>query len=113
MTMRPPIKITQNDIAVRDHALDIVCQACGDVTPEEVMSRNRSRRVSFARHLAMYLLLPKVGMTVGKVGLLYDRDHATVVHATQVIDTLRSLPSVYVRENEIINQAKALHTSWV
>lgn len=111
--MRPSHNTTAQDIAVRDHALDIVCQACGDVTPEEVMGRNRSRRVSFARHLAMYLVLPKVGMTITKVGALFGRSHATVIHAQQVIDTFRSLPNVYGQECEVINHAKEMHTSWV
>lgn len=110
--MRPSIKISQQDIAIRDHAIGIVCQVCGDVTPDEVMSSARSRRVSFARHLAIYMLSPRAGMTTSKVGALFGRDHATVLHAVQVIDGIRAIPQMYVKENEIINKAKALHTSW-
>lgn len=110
--MRPSIKISQQDIAIRDHALDIVCQACGDVTAEEVLSKARDRRICFARHLAIYLISPKAGMTSGRVGLLFDRDHATVLHAVQVIDSMRQMPSAYPREISIINTAKKLHTSW-
>ena len=113
VTMRPPIRITQQDVAIRDHALDIVCQVCGDVTPEEVLSKARSRRVSFARYLAMSLLSPKAGMTTSKVGMLFDRDHASVTHAVQVISDIRRLPQAFPKEIEIINRARELHTSWI
>lgn len=110
--MRPQLRLSQQDYAVRDHALDIVCKVCGDVMPAEILSHSRSRRVSFARHLAMYLISPRANMTTGRVGLLFDRDHATVLHAMQVIDDMRELPNIYPHECEIINRAKELHTSW-
>jgi chromosomal replication initiator protein len=110
--MRPEVRITQQDIAVRDHVLEIVCQVCGDVTAEEVLSQSRAQRISFARHLAMCMLIPKAGMTTTKLGMLFGRSHATVVHAHKVIDEIMSLPRVYANENKIINQARELHTSW-
>ena len=110
--MRPSIRISQRDIAVRDHAVDVVCRACGDVTPDEVMSRNRSRRVAFARALAMWLIMPKATMTSERVGTLFDRGHAAVLHAVKVIDDMLSMPNIYPREIDIINQARASHTSW-
>lgn len=51
-----------------------------------VLSRNRTPRVSSARHVVMYLLATTFGMTVRRVALALDRDPSTVSNAIRRIE---------------------------
>ena len=67
---------------------EVVCERFG-VTHEELVSPRRSQAVAYPRQVAMYLCreltdssLPKIGREFG------NRDHTTVMHATQKITRL-------------------------
>jgi chromosomal replication initiator protein len=65
--------------------LEVVADAF-DLTREEILSRNRSRKIALPRQIAMYLLrdlvnasFPQIGITMG------GRDHTTVIYACDKI----------------------------
>ncbi|HEX5370074.1 MAG TPA: DnaA/Hda family protein [Dehalococcoidia bacterium] len=52
------------------------------VTPVEITGPKRDRALTYARHVAMYLLRHDLGMTYAAIAqLLGKKDHSTVVHA--------------------------------
>jgi len=51
------------------------------ITPEDVLGRSRTQKISQARQVVMYLLIYELEMSPTQVGrLLGGRDHATVIH---------------------------------
>ena len=75
--------------------LDAVCRHL-QLSPGEIASQKRNRSLTYARHLAMYLLREDVGLTYSAVAqLLGKKDHSTVVHAyTQMTRELSLSPSL-------------------
>jgi chromosomal replication initiator protein len=75
--------------------LQAVCRHLS-LSPEEICSQKRERSLTYARHLAMYLLREDGGMTYAAIArLLGKKDHSTVVHAcTQLLRELPSSPSI-------------------
>jgi chromosomal replication initiator protein len=75
--------------------LDAVCQHL-QLSPSEITSQKRNRGLTYARHLAMYLLREDAGLTYSAVAqLLGKKDHSTVVHAcTQLVRELGVSPSL-------------------
>ncbi|MBI2724194.1 MAG: chromosomal replication initiator protein DnaA [Chloroflexi bacterium] len=56
------------------------------VSPADLRGRSRARDVTYARHLAMYLLREDGGKTPAEIGRMFShRDHSTVIGAVQRI----------------------------
>jgi len=55
---------------------------------EDLSSKSRSRPLTTARHIAMYLLRELTGLSLIKIGELFDRDHTTVMHGIKRIEQL-------------------------
>jgi chromosomal replication initiator protein len=55
---------------------------------EDLASKSRSRPLTTARHIAMYLLRELTGLSLIKIGELFDRDHSTALHGIKRIETL-------------------------
>jgi chromosomal replication initiator protein len=71
--------------ASTDDIVAAVCRRTG-VQPGDLRGRSRSRDVSYARHLAMYLLREEGRKSVAEVGRLFgNRDHSTVIAGIQRI----------------------------
>jgi chromosomal replication initiator protein len=94
------------------HALeDLLPQAEAEIPPQvildetaryyglavsDLVSKSRSRPLTNARHVAMYLLRECTGMTLPKIGELFDRDHTTALHGINKIDkNMRDREPVY------------------
>jgi chromosomal replication initiator protein len=56
------------------------------LTREELCSRSRSRQLTAARHVAMYLVRELTSLSLPKIGELFDRDHSTVMYGTGKIE---------------------------
>lgn len=62
-----------------DAIIAAVCQRVG-VTPGDLRGRSRTRDVTYARHLAMYLMKEDARKTIAEIGRLFgNRDHSTVL----------------------------------
>jgi chromosomal replication initiator protein len=55
---------------------------------EDLVSKSRSRPLTTARHIAMYLLRELTGLSLIKIGELFDRDHSTALHGIKRIENL-------------------------
>ena len=57
-----------------------------DVTVESLKSKKRTANINNARQIAMYICKMNTEETIEKIGLEFNRDHATVIHACDKID---------------------------
>ena len=81
-----------------DRILEIVADTFS-ITQEELLSRNRSRKIALPRQIAMYLLrdmvnasFPQIGKTMG------GRDHTTVIYACDKIANLIERDDLFRRQ---------------
>ncbi|HXH22265.1 MAG TPA: chromosomal replication initiator protein DnaA [Dehalococcoidia bacterium] len=66
--------------------LQAVCDHLG-ISLEDLAGRKRTRSITYARHLAMYLLRQDAGLTFQTIAEALGRgDHSTVVHACKQIE---------------------------
>ena len=55
---------------------------------DDLISKSRSRPLTTARHVAMYLLRELTGLSLIKIGEQFDRDHTTALHGIKKIEAL-------------------------
>ena len=66
------------------------------LTPHDLVSKNRSRPLTTARHVAMYLLRECTGQSLIKIGETFDRDHPTALHGIKKIEqNMRARDTTY------------------
>ena len=51
--------------------------------------KSRKREYTIARQLTMYFLKKYTKLTLDEIGIIFDRDHATVLHAKRTIENLK------------------------
>ena len=57
------------------------------ISVEELVSKSRSRPLTHARHIAMYLTRENTGLSLVKIGDMYGgRDHTTVLHGIKKVE---------------------------
>ena len=62
----------------------------------DLISKSRSRPLTTARHVAMYLVRECTGMSLIKIGELFERDHSTALHGINKIEKqMRDREPVY------------------
>ncbi|WP_028328535.1 chromosomal replication initiator protein DnaA [Brachyspira alvinipulli] len=67
-------------------------------------SKDRTKFISKARHVAIYLACEYSKKSVTEIGLEFNRDHASIIHARdKVKDELKSGSHIYSEINEIIS----------
>ena len=91
------------DLSLAERALEDLLPHGGEVPPEvilsvtaryfglhreDLVSKSRSRPLTTARHVAMYLLRELTELSLIKIGELFDRDHTTVLHGIQKVEKL-------------------------
>jgi chromosomal replication initiation ATPase DnaA len=84
--LRPRCDI--NDIeADWTDAMRVACQVY-DVTPDQIVSHNRTQHISYARHLFCYLCRKHLKMTFAGVGNILHRDHSSIINSVNVYTDL-------------------------
>ena len=64
------------------------------VSVEDLKAKRRKQHQAQARFLAMWLLREVTGMSFPKIGLILGRDHSTVIHGCDLIDSqMRERPA--------------------
>ena len=53
----------------------------------DIVSKSRSRPLTQARHIAMYLMRECTGLSLIKIGEVFNRDHTTALHGIKKIET--------------------------
>jgi chromosomal replication initiator protein len=76
------------------------------ITPEELCSASRSRQLVNARQIAMYLTRELTDLSLPRIGRAFgNRDHSTVMHATQKITGLMTeRRATYDQVQELTNR---------
>ena len=76
--------------------------------PGDLVSKSRSRPLTTARHVAMYLLRELTGLSLIKIGEHFDRDHTTVLHGVKKIEGLMpARGSTYRQVQELTKKIRA------
>lgn len=70
------------------------------ITYESLKCKSRVRELVYPRQACMYLLSKHTAMTLTAIGVLFDRDHTTVIHALQNIKDLMTIDDRIAREIE-------------
>ncbi|MBA3691622.1 MAG: chromosomal replication initiator protein DnaA [Actinobacteria bacterium] len=92
----------QIDIELAERALqDLLPQTENDIPPQLIMeetanyftlssadlvSKSRSRPLTQARHIAMYLIRENTGLSLIKIGEAFNRDHTTALHGIKKVE---------------------------
>jgi chromosomal replication initiator protein len=58
------------------------------LTRADLVGKSRSRPLTNARHVAMYLVRECTGLSLLKIGELFERDHTTVMHGLKKVEAL-------------------------
>jgi chromosomal replication initiator protein len=78
------------------------------ITVQDLVSKSRSRPLTTARHVAMYLLREHTGLSLIKIGECFHRDHTTVLHGIKKIESLMpARGSVYRQVQELTKKIRA------
>lgn len=51
-----------------------------NIQKEIILSKDRSAKISFIRSVCIYVLKEKLNMTFEKIGTIFNRNHATIIH---------------------------------
>src|SRR6266540_31379 len=112
------------DLPLAEHALeDLIPDSSQEITPsiildetaayfglgrEDLVSKSRSRPLTTARHMAMYLLRELTGLSLIKIGEQFERDHTTALHGIKKIESLMAARgSVFRQFEELTKRIKA------
>lgn len=68
----------------------------------ELMSRKRTGNVALCRHVAMWFAYEKLNMKYEEIGVIFNRDRTTAIHATRRIN---SFIEVEASTRELIEKA--------
>lgn len=84
--IRPKCDVNNSDANWTD-AMRVACQVY-DVTPDQVISKNRKQHIVYARHLFCYLCRKHLKMTFAGVGNILHRDHSSIINSVNVYTDL-------------------------
>lgn len=88
------------------HGKDEILKAVAEfynVTPKDIMGPHRSKGLSLARHVAMYLCRLTIRhVSYPDVGRMFNRDHTSIMHAYNRIANKRASDAVFNEEVEHI-----------
>ena len=79
-----------------------------NVPEEDIKSSKRTKDITAARHLTMYLIRTMLDMTFVSVGKIFNRDHSTVMATIEKVDAMRKTnPEFDNTVNELMREIKA------
>ena len=88
---------------VRVDTVQSVVEEFYHVSHEDMIGRKRSKNIAFPRHVAVYLTNTLCEMSLKAVGSAFGRDHTTVIHSLEVVETKMKEDA---RFNEELQQLK-------
>ena len=99
--------VNRNQISVDvtiDKILDKVSKRYG-VTVDDLKSKNKSSNVTTARQIAMYIIRRTTGLSLPKIGKIFNRDHSTTLSSVKKIENELKCNSLFeIDVNEIIKE---------
>ena len=79
-----------------DKAMKLICSQKG-INEQDVMGKSRLHSLVMSRHQFCYIARKKTNLSLGFVGALINRDHATVIHSCKTFQNLLDT-DIYTRE---------------
>jgi chromosomal replication initiation ATPase DnaA len=73
-------------------------------TYEDLIGKWRIREVVIARHILFYYFRYEMGMKLKQIGVLFGRDHATVINGIKNVEAFIANPKYYKQENILIDK---------
>lgn len=67
--------------------LNLVCE-CFQQDVKRVLGKSRERPLVYCRHVAMYLVRKYTNLGINKIGVMFSRDHTSIMYATTHIQDL-------------------------
>ncbi|MCS6899752.1 MAG: chromosomal replication initiator protein DnaA [Myxococcales bacterium] len=86
-----------------DDILRVVSSQC-NLQPSDLLSTDRHRTTTFARHVAMYLCKQRLPMSYPEIGRAFGKDHTTVMNAVRRVEKLRTEDAQVRAQLEIIEK---------
>jgi chromosomal replication initiator protein len=78
------------------------------LSPADLIGKSRSRPLTTARHIAMYLLREQNGLSLIRIGEWFHRDHTTVMHGIRKVEQMmRARGSTYLQVQELTKKVRA------
>lgn len=96
-------------------AKDIIHYICKyyRVSIDDVMSKDRHRKFTLPRQIICTLLMDNTNLSLLDIGLLINRDHATVLHSHKVIDTFYEVDKIFkVQFDKILSESGFLYKTY-
>ena len=79
-----------------------------NIPEEDIRSSRRTKEITNARHLAVYLIRTLLDMPFVSIGKIFNRDHSTMMSSAENVEKLRKKsPEFDNTVNEIIREIKA------
>ena len=93
-----------NDYVRFRTAIQAVCNVTG-VKRRHILGQRRFRHYIDARHMAMLLTRQSTKLNLTSIGRLFDRDHSTIIHASNSVKNLIDISDNYRDEfNQIVSE---------
>ena len=73
-------------------------------TYEDLIGKWRMREVVVARHILFHYFRYQMGMKLNQIGVLFERDHSTVIHGVRKVQEFIDNPKYYKQENILIDK---------
>lgn len=74
-------------LTIRD-CIEIVAEANG-IAPATLLNQSRWRPIARARQVAMWLSRQSTQRSLSEIGMVFHRDHTTVLHGIRTVEKLR------------------------
>ena len=97
----PPKPIRSNRIRIAD-CVRVVCEHYA-IDETVLRSRTQARHIVYPRQIAMWLARELTGASQPKIGIYFDRDHTTVIHAVRSV-AIRRLSPVYAALCDLLRE---------
>lgn len=86
------------------------------VKPRDLLSRNQTQEIVWPRQIAMYLCMYVAGANCVRVARVFDRNHATVIHAINKVRGImdhdkRTCDEIELLKIKLGEQASECHSS--
>jgi chromosomal replication initiator protein len=78
--------LPQNEIEIPPALIVDETASYFGLTRADLVSKNRSRPLTTARHIAMYLLRETTSLSLIKIGEMFARDHSTAMHGIRKVE---------------------------
>ena len=88
------MKLFMAMLPVRVHRILVEVAAVFEVGVEELRGESRVKWLADARHTAMYLIREHTNLSFPDIGRVFNRGHATVIHACQKVAREKRLQPV-------------------